>query len=344
MIKVHFPFLKKERPSDFAAAVVGEAFKSTDLWGRRFNDLYINAPKYFCSVSADEAEIFVYPYRYTLNDETLNAGEEAEKRGLECIFFTHGDDASIPDIPFGRLYRHSIFSDKRGKNEYAMPAFADDILQNLPASITPQMICPREKGVKPIVAFRGYVGNSLLRTAFRFLGKKEKAVGLTLRNKLLKKLSSDGRIVTIFEKQNHFSGGVKGITSSDLNHAEWVKNEYIKNLLSADYTLCVRGAGNFSYRFYEVLAAGRIPLFINTNCVLPFEDEINWRKHCLWIESDEIDQLSGRLVEFHTRTTDDQFSQMQKNNRLLWEEYLSPLGFYRQLLGKLVRQQSKGRD
>jgi hypothetical protein len=338
MIKVHFPYLKNERPSDFAAAVIGEAFKSTDLWGRRFNDLYINAPKYFCSVSADEAEVFVYPYRYTLNDETLKAGREAEKRGLECIFFTHGDDASVPDVPFGRLYRHSIFSDKRGKNEYAMPAFADDILQNLPTSITPQMICPREKGGKPVVSFRGYVGNSLLRTAFRILGKKEKAAGLTLRNKLLKKLSSDGRIVTIFEKQNHFSGGVKGITSSDPNHAERVRSEYIRNILSADYTLCVRGAGNFSYRFYEVLAAGRIPLFINTNCVLPFEDEINWRNHCLWIEGGEIEQIPDILNRFHASISDDLFAEMQKDNRLLWEKYLGPLGFYQQLLGKLARR------
>jgi hypothetical protein len=275
-----------------------------------------------------------------LNDETLKAGQEAEKRGLECLFFTHGDDASVPDVPLGRLYRHSIFSDKRGSNEYAMPAFADDILQNLPASITPQMICYREKSPIPVVAFRGYVGNPLLRTAFRILGKKEKAGGLTLRNKLLKKLSSDSRIITIFEKQNHFSGGVKGITSSDLNHAEKVRNEYIRNILTADYTLCVRGAGNFSYRFYEVLAAGRIPLFINTNCVLPFEDEINWRKHCLWIEEEEIDQISDKLFEFHTTITEGQFIELQKNNRKLWEDYLSPLGFYQQLLGRLTRQQS----
>jgi hypothetical protein len=341
MIKVHFPFLKDEQPSDFASAVLGIAQKKEDLWGRRFNDLYSNAQKSFCSVSADEAEIFVYPYRYKLNDETLKAGQEAEKRGMECIFFTHGDDASVTDVPFGRLYRHSIFSDKRGRNEYAMPAFADDILQNLPASITPQIVCCREKSPKPVVAFRGYVGNPLLRTAFRILGKKEKAGGLTLRNTLLKKLSSDGRIVTIFEKQNHFSGGIKGITNSDRDTAEKVKNEYIRNILSADYTLCVRGAGNFSYRFYEVLAAGRIPLFINTNCVLPFEGEINWRNHCLWVEGGEIDTISDRLVEFHSKNTDDQFVEMQKNNRKLWEDYLSPLGFYQQLLGRLARPQSK---
>ena len=53
--------------------------------------------------------------------------------------------------------------------------------------------------------------------------------------------------------------------------------EFIRNILSSDYTLCFRGSGNYSLRFYETLCLGRIPLFINTDCKLPFEDEINWR-------------------------------------------------------------------
>jgi len=338
MIKVHFPFLNNVRPSDFAAAVIGDTFTSNDLWGRRFNDLYSKAQKFFCSVSAEEAEVFVYPYRYTLNDETLKAGREAEKRGLECIFFTHGDDATVPDVPLGRLYRHSIFSDKRAKNEYAMPAFADDILDNLPSSIPSELIETRKKTGKPVVGFRGYVGNPFLRTAFRILGRHEKAAGLSLRNQLLKNLAADQEIMTLFEKQNHFSGGKKGITHRDPDFAERVRADYIANILASDYTLCVRGAGNFSYRFYEVLSAGRIPLFVNTKCVLPFEDEIDWRKHCVWIETDDISNISKQLISFHKGTSDQDFLHMQINNKKLWDEYLTPLGFYRRLLEGLSQK------
>ena len=336
MIKVHFPFLKNERPSDFAAAVIGEGSKNNDLWGKRFNDLYTNAQKYFCSVSAEEAEIYVYPYRYELNENTIEAAQDATKRGLECIFFTHGDDATVPDVPFGRLYRHSIFSDKRGRNEYAMPAFADDILDNLPSSIPSGLIETRKKTEKPVVGFRGYVGNPFLRTAIRILGRHEKAAGLTLRNQLLKNLSSDPTVGTSFEKLNHFSGGNKGITHQDLSIAEKIRSDYIKNILASDYTLCVRGAGNFSYRFYEVLSAGRIPLFVNTECVFPFEDEIDWQKHCVWIESDDISNISKQLMSFHEGISDPEFLHLQVNNRKLWEECLTPLGFYRRLLDRLA--------
>jgi hypothetical protein len=338
MIKIHFPFLGSSRPNDFVAAVLGLDQGNHDIWARRFSKLYKEAPNYFCSVSAEEAEVYVYPYRYELNEETIKAGRDARDKGLECVFFTHGDDASAPEVPYGKLYRHSIFADKKGRNEYAMPAFSDDILDNLPSSIASGMLEYRKKTEKPLVGFRGYVGNPFLRTAFRILGRHEKAAGLSLRNQLLKNLASDQGIKTLFEKQNHFSGGKKGITHRDSDFAERVRADYIANILSSDYTLCVRGAGNFSYRLYEVLSAGRIPLFINTKCVLPFEGEINWSKHCVWIESDNIKNISKLLINLHKEIPPNDFREMQINNRRLWEERLSPLGFYCKLFEKLVQK------
>ena len=41
------------------------------------------------------------------------------------------------------------------------------------------------------------------------------------------------------------------------------------------FTFCYRGAGNFSYRFYETLMMGRIPILVNTDCVFPFEDKVD---------------------------------------------------------------------
>ena len=36
-------------------------------------------------------------------------------------------------------------------------------------------------------------------------------------------------------------------------------------MLASPYILCVRGAGNYSARFYEALALGRIPVLVNTS-------------------------------------------------------------------------------
>ncbi len=103
-----------------------------------------------------------------------------------------------------------------------------------------------------------------------------------------------------------------------------------------DYTLCIRGAGNFSYRLYETLAAGRIPLFINTQCVLPMEDRIDWKSHCVWVEESQMSEAGAILKAFHAALTPERFADLQRRNRELWERSLNSLDFYRELLESMV--------
>jgi hypothetical protein len=114
------------------------------------------------------------------------------------------------------------------------------------------------------------------------------------------------------------------------------REAFWRNVLNNDYTLCMRGGGNFSYRLYEVLAAGRIPLFINTRCVLPLQDEIDWRKHCVWVEEDQMDSAGEILLDFHAKLTPQRFRAIQAANRQLWEHRLSPLAFYQTVVGRAV--------
>jgi hypothetical protein len=59
-------------------------------------------------------------------------------------------------------------------------------------------------------------------------------------------------------------------------HDPVVVKEFEENILSSHFTICHRGSGNFSMRFYQTLSAGRIPILLNTDMTLPFEDEIPW--------------------------------------------------------------------
>ncbi len=99
--------------------------------------------------------------------------------------------------------------------------------------------------------------------------------------------------------------------------------EYFQNILESDYILCVRGAGNFSVRLYETLMMGKIPIFVNTDCMLPFESTINWKKHVVWIEWNERKTIAERVTAFHASITAEDFVQLQINNRKLWKETLS---------------------
>jgi hypothetical protein len=107
-----------------------------------------------------------------------------------------------------------------------------------------------------------------------------------------------------------------------------LQQEYMANIADTDYTLCMRGHGNFSLRFYETLAAGRIPLFINTGCVLPYEPFVNWKEYMVWVEHHEIPHAGEKLLEFHHRLSADDFVDLQRECRRLFDEWVSMHGFF----------------
>lgn len=106
------------------------------------------------------------------------------------------------------------------------------------------------------------------------------------------------------------------------------RREFVRNLRESDYGLCVRGSGNFSFRFYETLCMGRIPVFVDTDCVLPLDFDIEWRDYCVWVEADDVGRIGDRILEFHESLGEAEFEERQHACRRLWETHLSPEGFF----------------
>lgn len=108
------------------------------------------------------------------------------------------------------------------------------------------------------------------------------------------------------------------------------RKEYFTNMENNLFVFCYRGAGNFSYRLYETFMMGRIPIIINTDCVLPYWDEIE--KHNFGIMINEEDIISKKInlietIKKYYNDNKDSLTDIQKNNRCLWEKYWSPYGF-----------------
>ena len=99
-------------------------------------------------------------------------------------------------------------------------------------------------------------------------------------------------------------------------------------MIDSDYVLCVRGDGNYSIRFYETLCCGRIPVFINTDCVLPYDFEIDWKDYCIWINQNELHLIDEKIAEFHEKISDKDFIDLQHECCKLWKNWLSPEGFF----------------
>jgi hypothetical protein len=106
-----------------------------------------------------------------------------------------------------------------------------------------------------------------------------------------------------------------------------MENEFFQNISNNLFTFCYRGGGNFSVRFYEVIMMGRIPLVIDTDCMFPYEDEIDYSKVGLFIKESELNEnfnLEERMNNWY-ETNKDNLLDIQKNNRMIYEKY-----FYKQ--------------
>ena len=80
-------------------------------------------------------------------------------------------------------------------------------------------------------------------------------------------------------------------------------------------------------RLNEVLSMGRIPIQVNSDMVFPFESNIDWEKHCVIVPHKNWQEIGHYVMQFFSSHTSEQLLEIQKSNREIWEEYLSPLGF-----------------
>lgn len=107
---------------------------------------------------------------------------------------------------------------------------------------------PLPKTEKPIVGFCGW--NS------------------KWRHKLLKKIQKDPRIQENFILREKFLGGDR--------LTEQIITDFEENMKNSHFIICQRGTGNFSMRFYETLASGRIPILVNTDMQLPLYGVVDY--------------------------------------------------------------------
>jgi len=151
----------------------------------------------------------------------------------------------------------------------------------------------------------------------------------SIRTTVLRFLAASPVIDANLKIREHFLGGaLLSEGSVDVQKMQQIRQEYVQNTVGSDYVLCARGGGNFSYRLYETLCCGRIPVFVDTDCVLPFHSEINWKQYCVWVDEKEVQWIGEKVAEFHDSLTNRQFLDLQRECRKLWEDYLSPEGFF----------------
>jgi hypothetical protein len=294
-----------------------------------------------------EADVCILPkvWNYYLRSDKVGLAVAFARRaaefGKEVVVWNGGDLEAVVPIPNAVTFFHGPHrSLKRAyRKTFAIPQFKEDWLQIYYQGKEQ----PRPWKPIPSVGFCGLASSWNCRTLARGVYTKlhhayHKAgfaryvppslpPPVLLRMKILRRLAAESRLQTNFIIRDRYRGGIQGADTT--NSQAKAKLEFVGNIWENDYTVCVRGVGNFSARFYETLCLGRIPIFVNTDCVLPYDFKFNYKDYCVWIEEDEIGQLPQRLLDFHSRLSPVAFLDLQHRCRQLWEDYLSVDGFYR---------------
>lgn len=179
--------------------------------------------------------------------------EFRSKENLRILFLLTDKEHHIKTKPNEIILRTSGRASKikKTENHFVLPYFFESL--NEPYKPL------KKEGARPKVGFCGQHG---------WVPQRMQAIEQLDKNKLI-----DQDIIL----RNAFWGGDP--------HGKQVKKDFLDNIERNHFNLCCRGHGNFSMRFYQVLSAGRIPAFINSDMPLPLDDLVDYNEFCIIAEN-----------------------------------------------------------
>ncbi len=260
--------------------------------------------------------------------------EDVHAAGKPLAVFWTADRSNEPlPIQASVVVREGPYRSRFDARDVVMPGFHEDLVIDLLDGEAPV----RDKGSEPIVGFCGLAGR---RTSWKHRAKlvayhaRNLATqrwmdvspykGENLRAAAIEALSNAPGVRTNFLVRDRGVFFVDAPASSLVD----VRRDYVQNALDSDYLIVCRGSGNCFTRLYEAMCLGRIPVFIDTDCVLPWEDRIDWRASCVYLDESDLPNLGERVRAFHDSLSPEEFRSLQLRNRQLWLQHLSPRGFF----------------
>lgn len=114
------------------------------------------------------------------------------------------------------------------------------------------------------------------------------------------------------------------IPSEDLNN-------FIKITSRSVFALTPRGYGRSSFRLYEVMQLGTIPVFVYDIRWCPWDDEIDWNEFSVCVELKDIHNIDSILSSI----SEEKIKDMQSKLKYYWENYFTREAVCKQILKRL---------
>ncbi len=263
----------------------------------------------FCN-SMEEADVYVVPFCGIHDNPGIHFEKwkseisHAIKLGKKIVYFIGTDNNGVVNISekCGLIFRTSGFISESKSNVYGCPTVNIDVGQ------------PKTYKTKLSISFTGCIYTSD-KGVYSGSGKYD-GIRRDIVNILLETAPNECNF--------NLRGGWGARNKED-------RIQFFKNISDNLYSLCVRGGGNYSFRLGESLMMGRIPILIDTDCILPFENEIPYDTNCIRIKPKNFDDIAEVVKEFHDSHTGDELIAIQKQNRIIWEQYFIPKNTYKKI-------------
>ncbi|MDO5981676.1 hypothetical protein [Flavivirga spongiicola] len=300
--------------------------------------------KYYKIVTdINECDVVVLPLEYTyslknykLEKQTLF--DKAKEFNKRVWVYSGGDFGySLKDEKVFN-FRLSGFKSKLNTNTIIIPSFINDPYESnlkkdfkvLKKEVFPKIgFVGHAKGniVKYLKEFSVFIKINVKRVFRKELKDYQPFYPSSVkRAKYLRLLKMSKEIETNFILRDKYRAGAKTQKEKQIT-----TEEFYQNIYNNPYTFCIRGAGNFSVRFYETLAVGRIPVLLDTDCRLPLHNKIKWSNHCLIIDENRRENIREEVLNFHKNINEDSFIKLQESNRLLWKQILKRDSFFKEI-------------
>lgn len=296
-----------------------------------------------------EADFILLPHEYfdvvSVDKNYLQKHIElARQSGKKLLIFDFSDFTEREiDVPEAVIFRIAGYRGRIKDNVVIMPTFVEDLAQY-------GKIFLRNKGDKPIIGFCGWANVPTIKQKIKLFIKNllidlQSAVtretslkahkrGIYFRMQVIRALRMCRDVINNFIIRSSYSSHINTIELS----LEEARRQYVNNILSSDLALAVRGDANASCRFFEILSLGRVPLFLDTDCVLPLADEIDYKKFIVFVDYKKINRIGETVYEFWKSISDEEFIAMQKAAREAFEKYLRVDSFFAYILPKLIHK------
>lgn len=327
-------------------------------WERRFMPWWQASRDHVEAVRLADASMAILPFDWyhvrgaswnsrvdrEMRDVARRFADEADAAGKPLAVFWTADRSNEPlPIPSSVVVREGPYRSRFDPTDIVMPGFHEDLVVELLGGEVPV----RQKSSTPVVGFCGLAGQGeswkqraklAAYHARNLITQRWPDVspykGENLRASAIELLEADPGVTTNFLVRD------KGVFFVDAPAASLVdvRQDYVENAVASDYLLVCRGSGNCFTRLYEAMCFGRIPVFIDTDCVLPWEDRIDWRSSCVFLDESELPNIGEKVRSFHEQISAQEFEELQRKNREIWLQLLSPRGFFTTLADHWARQ------